>query len=177
MARSSMCVLALLSVASFPLSACTSPAPGPQRSASITLPALGTAETFAVVGGQAVTNTGPTTVLGNLGVSPGLAVTGFPPGMVTGGVIHAGDSVALQAKADITTAYNRVAGLDYWTRPIRRTDLHAGYAFDNGVMLDLSVSNLFEDYSYWAHVGRNSLTLSDVVNSGRTTLLTLKYDF
>ena len=78
---------------------------------------------------------------------------------------------------ETVTAYNRVAGLDYWTRPIRRTDLHAGYAFDNGVMLDLSVSNLFEDYSYWAHVGRNSLALSDVVNSGRTTLLTLKYDF
>ena len=111
MARSSMRVLALLSVASFPLVACTSPAPGPQRSASITLPALGTAETFAVVGGQAVTNTGPTTVLGNLGVSPGLAVTGFPPGMVSGGVIHAGDPVALQAQADITTAYNSVAGL------------------------------------------------------------------
>lgn len=74
-------------------------------------------------------------------------------------------------------AYNRVAGLDYWTRPTRRTDLHAGYAFDNGVVLDLSVSNLFEDYSYWAHVGHNSLALSDVVDSGRTTLLTLKYDF
>ncbi|MBA4807362.1 MAG: TonB-dependent receptor [Brevundimonas sp.] len=75
------------------------------------------------------------------------------------------------------TAYNRIAGLDIWARPTKRTDLHAGYEFGNGVMMDLSVSNLFEDYSYWTHVGQNSLAISDVVDSGRTTLLTLKYDF
>lgn len=79
--------------------------------------------------------------------------------------------------SETVMAYNRVAGLDYWTRPTRRTDLHAGYDFGNGVVLDLSVSNLFKNYSYWAHVGQNSLAISDVVNSGRTTLLTLKYDF
>src|SRR5581483_7708363 len=69
-----------------------------------------TAETFTALGGSTVTNTGPTTVVGNLGVSPGLAVTGFPPGAVTGGVIHAGDAVALQAQDDTTTAYNTLAG-------------------------------------------------------------------
>lgn len=78
---------------------------------------------------------------------------------------------------ETVTAYNRVAGLDYWTRPTQRTDLHAGYDFGNGVKLDLSVSNLLKNYSYWAHVGQNSLAISDVVNSGRTTLLTMKYDF
>jgi len=70
---------------------------------------LGTAQSFAVLGGSAVTNTGPTTVIGNLGVSPGSAVTGFPPGLVTGGTIHANDAVAMQAQSDVTTAYNFLA--------------------------------------------------------------------
>ena len=61
-----------------------------------------------------------------------------------------------------------------WVRPHHSVDLHAGYAFDNGFKLDLSVANLLKDYSYWAHVGQHSLAVSDVVDSGRTTLLTLK---
>jgi hypothetical protein len=44
-----------------------------------------------------------------LGVSPGGAVTGFPPGLVNG-TIHAGDSTAAQAQLDLTTAYNDAAG-------------------------------------------------------------------
>ncbi|HLZ71439.1 MAG TPA: ice-binding family protein [Dehalococcoidia bacterium] len=75
-----------------------------------TAPSLGTAQSFAVLAGSAVTNTGPTVVIGNLGVSPGTAVSGFPPGMVTGGTIHAADAVALQAQNDVTTAYNVLAG-------------------------------------------------------------------
>ena len=71
---------------------------------------LGTVQSFAVLGGSTVTNTGATTVDGNLGVDPGLAVTGFPPGLVTGGTIHAGDAVALQAQTDTVTAYNALAG-------------------------------------------------------------------
>ncbi len=71
---------------------------------------LGTATSFAVLAGTTVTNTGPTTVTGDLGVSPGTAVTGFPPGQVNGGVIHAADAVALQAQNDLITAYNDAAG-------------------------------------------------------------------
>jgi hypothetical protein len=70
---------------------------------------LGTADDFAVLGGSAVTNTGPTTVNGDLGVSPGTAVSGFPPGTVNG-TIHAADAVAAQAQSDLTTAYNDAAG-------------------------------------------------------------------
>jgi hypothetical protein len=73
-------------------------------------PLLGSAESFAVLGGQAVTNTGPTTVTGSLGVSPGSAVTGFPPGIVLGGTIHAADAVALQARDDANAAYIDAAG-------------------------------------------------------------------
>jgi hypothetical protein len=72
--------------------------------------ALGTAATFAALGGSTVTNTGQTIVTGDLGVSPGSAVTGFPPGIVTGGAIHAADPTAGQAQLDLTTAFNDAAG-------------------------------------------------------------------
>ncbi len=71
---------------------------------------LGTAGSFAVLAGSTVTNTGPSQINGNLGVSPGSAVTGFPPGIVTGGTIHIADGVAGGAQADLTTAYNDAAG-------------------------------------------------------------------
>jgi hypothetical protein len=71
---------------------------------------LGTATSFAVLAGSTVTNTGPSTVAGDLGVSPGTAVTGFPPGQVSDGTIHAADAVAANAQADVTTAYNDAAG-------------------------------------------------------------------
>ncbi|MBF6165135.1 DUF3494 domain-containing protein [Streptomyces gardneri] len=66
---------------------------------------LGTAASFAVLGASTVTNAGATAITGNLGVSPGTAVTGFPPGTVTGGAIHAGDLVAAQAHTDLQAAY------------------------------------------------------------------------
>jgi hypothetical protein len=70
---------------------------------------LGTAANFAVLAGSTITNTGPTTINGDLGLSPGTSVTGFPPGQVNG-TVHAADSAALQAQADLTTAYNNAAG-------------------------------------------------------------------
>jgi len=78
-----------------------------------TAPTLGTSQSFAVLGAQTVTNTGPTVVSGNLGVFPGTAVTGFDPGgpgVVIGGSIHAGDAVADQARNDAIAAYNALAG-------------------------------------------------------------------
>ncbi|MBI3188664.1 MAG: DUF3494 domain-containing protein, partial [Gammaproteobacteria bacterium] len=70
-----------------------------------TAPPQGTEQSFAVLGGQTVTNTGPSVITGNLGVSPGSAITGFPPGLVTGGTTHAADAVALQAQNDTITTY------------------------------------------------------------------------
>ena len=78
-------------------------APGPSPVA------LGTASTFRVLAGSAVTSTGPTAITGDLGVSPGSAVSGFPPGTVSG-TIHVADPAAAQAKLDLTTAYNDAAG-------------------------------------------------------------------
>ncbi len=71
--------------------------------------AFGTAGTYGVLAGSTVTSTGPTVIKGDIGVSPGTAITGFPPGTLTG-VIHAGDSVAAQAKLDLLAAYTDAAG-------------------------------------------------------------------
>jgi len=76
-----------------------------------TAPNLGAAVSFGILGGSTVTNTGPTVINGDIGVSPGSAVTGFPPGVVVApGAIHAGDAVAAQAQADIVIAYDALAG-------------------------------------------------------------------
>ena len=72
--------------------------------------ALGSAGTFSVLAASTVTNTGPTVVNGDVGVSPGSAVTGFPPGSVVGGAIHAADSPAALAQNALTVAYNDAAG-------------------------------------------------------------------
>ena len=70
---------------------------------------LGTATSFSVLAGRTVTNTGPSVISANLGVSPGTAVTGFPPGLVHGAQ-HKGDPVAAQAQLALTTAYLDAAG-------------------------------------------------------------------
>lgn len=75
--------------------------------AQATAPSLGTADTFAVLGGQSVTNTGPTIIHGDLGISPGTSLTGAPQVV---GATHIADAVALQAQADTTAAYNALAG-------------------------------------------------------------------
>ncbi|RZJ15636.1 MAG: IPTL-CTERM sorting domain-containing protein [Acidovorax sp.] len=72
--------------------------------------ALGAAQNFAVLASTAVTNVGATVVTGDVGVSPGASITGFPPGVVVG-TLHAASAPAAQAQAALTTAYNTAAGL------------------------------------------------------------------
>lgn len=73
---------------------------------------LGTAANFGVLAGSAVTNTGPTVVTGNVGVSPGAAISGFPPGSIVpgSGTLHSADPATNTAKADLVIAYNDAAG-------------------------------------------------------------------
>jgi len=68
-------------------------------------PPLASAQSFAVLGATTVTNAGATVINGDLGVSPGTAVTGFPPGTVIRGAIHADDPTAVTAQADAHIAY------------------------------------------------------------------------
>jgi len=82
--------------------------PGPADAAESPVD-LNTAADFSVLAGSTVTNTGATTLAQGLGVHPGTAATGFPPGTVAGET-HLADGVALQAKSDLTTAYTDAAG-------------------------------------------------------------------
>ncbi|MDO8724684.1 MAG: ice-binding family protein [Candidatus Methanoperedens sp.] len=70
---------------------------------------LGTADSFVILGGSGITNTGPTTINGDVGTFPTTTETGF--GSVTlAGMNHAGDAVTQGAKIDLTTAYGDAAG-------------------------------------------------------------------
>lgn len=72
---------------------------------------LGTAADYAVLGGAMVSNTGNSTLDGSLGVSPGSAITGFPPGLVLAPwVIDTTNAAAAQAQSDLTIAYVDAAG-------------------------------------------------------------------
>jgi hypothetical protein len=105
-----------------------------------TAPGLGSAASFGVLGGQTVTNTGRTTIFGDLGVSPGSAITGFPPGSLTAGATHAADAVALQAQSDVTIAYDDLAG-QACTGDITGQDL-GGQTLTEGVYCSTSSSQL-----------------------------------
>src|SRR4051812_24763504 len=75
-----------------------------------TNPTLGDSASFAILASRSVTNTGPSIVNGDLGVSTGTSVTGFPPGIVTPpGHIYTADAIALQAQNDATAAYLNLA--------------------------------------------------------------------
>lgn len=112
-----MLILGLLSALLFASSALGAPA----------TVGLGSAASFSVLGGSTVTNTGPTTMFGDLGLSPGSSVTGAPHVL---GQTHVDDAVAIGAKNSLTTGYNNAA-----SRPSNGsagTDL-AGQVFLPGV--------------------------------------------
>jgi type VI secretion system secreted protein VgrG len=145
-------------------------------------PILGSAGSFAILAGSTVTNTGPSVILtGNLGVSPGSAVTGFPPGIVNApGVIHAGDAVAATAQSDLTTAYNALAGLAP-TSILTGTDL-GGLTLTSGVYFfassaqltgTLTLDAMGDPNAFWVFQIGSTLTTasnSSVVNAGSNAL-------
>src|SRR5580692_5023546 len=88
---------------------------------------LGQAASYSVLAGSTVTNTGPTTMFGDLGLAPGSSVTGAPHVL---GQTHVDDAVAIEAKLNLTTAYNAAASRP--TEGSAGTDL-AGQTFTPGV--------------------------------------------
>jgi hypothetical protein len=78
---------------------------------TVTMPAvaLGGAANFAVLAGSAIINTGATNITGDLGLSPGTSIGGFPPGILVG-IKLINEPLSIQAKLDATTAYNDLAG-------------------------------------------------------------------
>ncbi len=69
---------------------------------------LRSASAFAVLAGSTVTSTGGTMISGDLGVSPGTALVGFPPASLVG-TFQLATPIAAQAKLDLTTAFNEAA--------------------------------------------------------------------
>jgi hypothetical protein len=107
----------------------------PQASAQ-TVVNLGTAESYAVLAGASVSNTGPTTIQGDLGVYSGATVTGFPPGIVEGAT-NIDNAAAMQAQADLTSAYNNAAGQSATMTYLPASDL-GGLTLTPGVYKDSS---------------------------------------
>lgn len=79
-----------------------------QSTVQATVPLAGAAN-FAILAGSAISSTGATNITGDLGLSPGSSVGGFPPGILVG-TQHVNDPIANQAKIDLTAAYNDAAG-------------------------------------------------------------------
>ena len=159
MRSTTLILLAITALAGFPL----------QAKAGI----LGSADSFAVLGGETVTNTGPTAITGNLGVYPGSAITGFPPGSVSGGVTHGADAVSLLARNDLTRAYNGLAAMPYDTN-LSGADL-GGLTLTSGVYHFSSEAQLtgtltldaeFKNNAFWVFQIGSKLTTasSSVVN-------------
>jgi len=127
---------------------------------------LGTAATYGALGASELTNTGPSVVTGDIGVSPGSSVTGFglPPQGTYTGALHQTDAAAAQAQSDVTTAFNVAASLTPTTSGLSELNgksltpgVYSGGALslaDNGALTLAGSAN-----SVWVFQAASSLTI------------------
>jgi type VI secretion system secreted protein VgrG len=137
---------------------------------------LGSADDFAVLGGSTVTNTGLSLITGDLGVSPGTAVTG-----ISSGVIHSSDAVALQAQVDMMKAYNGLSVMSVTSnltgQDLGGLTLTSGvYHFDTTAQLTgaLTLDAQGQNDAYWVFQIGTALTTAslssvNVINAGSNT--------
>lgn len=106
----------ILSVVLF--GACNNDDPKPANNNLITIPlqttnmadvSLAGSSALAILAGSSITSTGETNITGDMGLSPGSSIGGFPPGILNG-VQHINDVTSNQAKLDLTAAYDDAAG-------------------------------------------------------------------
>jgi hypothetical protein len=92
-----------------PSPAGTNPIVIPVQATAQTSVAMGSTLSLALLAGSAITSTGATNITGDMGLSPGSSIGGFPPGILNGDQ-HINDNISAQAKLDLTAAYNDLAG-------------------------------------------------------------------
>ena len=141
--------------------------------AAVVQPRLLTAGNYAIMGGQSISNTGPTVVNGNLAISPndGSSVTGFFPGTALGpgtvtGVQDNNDSSAIQAQTDLVTTYNDAANATPFT-DLSGTDL-GGLILTPGVYRFSSTAQLTGTLTLDGQ-GSTDATFIFQIGSGLTT--------
>ena len=141
---------------------------------------LGLADSFAVLGASTVTNTGLTVITGNVGVTPGTSITGFPPAIVNPpSTIQQTTPLALQAQDDATTAYNALANMMFTSnltgQDLAGLTLTSGvYHFDSSAQLSsgtLTLDAQNNNNAFWVFQIGSTLTTASgsvvqVINSG-----------
>jgi len=127
---------------------------------------LGLAQTYGVLAGAGVTNTGVTTINGDLGTCPTPAVTGNP---IVTGATHQNDTAACAAKSDFTTAYNDAAGRAPTTTYVGPTDLGSPTPLTAGVYKSPSSFALTGTLTLDAQGDPNAVWIFQATNS---TLIT-----
>jgi ice-binding like protein/exosortase sorting signal-containing protein len=157
----------LIAIAGFAALLC-----GASVASAQTAPPLGAAQSFAVLGGSAVTNTGPSVVNGDLGISPNGAssVTGFPPGLIAG-TTHAADGVALNAQNAMTSAYNALFAQPCNTTFGVPTDI-GGTTLTPGVYCFASSAQITGDLTLNALGNPDAVFIFKTGTSGASTLTT-----